>query len=164
LPERVSVPVQIFVSEPELMMLPERVALKPFVSIVPPWASSEIVREVTRFPVVFSVPPSKSTNCPKPKGVSTASFATERGSPRATMMFGPTKKPKAIGKLPSAIGEPITVFVAVLITDHGAVIAVGNINIFTIRSNVDAQRLIPHRNWCRRPYPSQYQSPKLRCC
>jgi hypothetical protein len=40
----------------------------------------------------------------------------------STMMFGPTKNPNAIRKLPTAIGEPTTVFVAVLITETGVLV------------------------------------------
>ena len=80
LPESVRVPAPILVREPELMMLPEKFELKPFVSIVPPRASSEIVRAVIRLPVVCKVPPLKSTNVPKPSGVRAASLAIDQGA------------------------------------------------------------------------------------
>src|SRR5271166_1719126 len=64
LPESVSVPVPILVNEPELMMSPEKIESNPLVSMVPPRARSEIVREVFRLPVVCKVPPLKSTNAP----------------------------------------------------------------------------------------------------
>src|SRR5260370_42549856 len=95
----------------------EKFVVRALVQMIPPLARREMTRAVTKFPVALRVHPLKSTNCPKHKGFNAASLATERGPPCATMMFGQTKNPKEIGMLPTAIGAPSTVFVAVLITE-----------------------------------------------
>src|SRR5260221_243367 len=126
------------------MMLPEKIALKPFVSTIPLLARREIVRDVTKFPIAFRVPPLKSMNCPKPRGVSAASMATSSGPPRGTIMFGPMKDPKAKEKTHTLMVS-ITVLVAVAITEieptpaaiHGAV---RDVDKLTVRSHGDAYR------------------------
>ena len=110
-------PFPVLVKEPELMIGPEKLESNPLVLMVPPSGSSEMVREVTRFPVVCTVPPSKSTNVPKPSGVRAASLATNKGPPWATIMLGPIKELKDAGNAPTAMGGPMTVLVRVLITE-----------------------------------------------